>query len=239
MRTLFLILNAAKLGPALWSALSIVLSIWVYAQFYGWPFAAGFVALIFVHEMGHYLAARDQKLNAGLPMFIPFIGAYINLKDTPVDAETEAYIAYAGPLLGTLGALVCYAQGIHSGEPFWLALALAGFTLNLFNLIPLSPLDGGRITAVLSPRVWFLGVPMLLGLWMILPSPLLILVALLAAPQLLAAWRYDPTAPENAAYYGVPLGIKVQVGVLYLGLAAFLALKIYHVHQLLRVALPQ
>ncbi len=237
MKTLFVLLHAAKLGPALWSALSIVLSIWVYAQLYGFPFAAGFVALILVHELGHYLAARDQGLPVGLPMFIPFLGAWIGLKDRPVNAETEAYIAYAGPLLGTIAALFCYAQGRHTGDPFWLALALTGFVLNLFNLIPLSPLDGGRITAVLTPRVWFLGVPILVGLWFVYPSPLLILVAALAVPQLLAAWRYDPAAEENAAYYGVPFGVRAQVGILYLGLAAFLAVMIFQVHRLLAATL--
>ena len=101
MKTLFVLLNASKFGPALWSSLSIVASIWAYALLYGWRFAAGFVGLIFVHEMGHYLAAMRRGLPVSLPMFIPFMGAFIALKDQPKDAETEAYVAYAGPLVGS------------------------------------------------------------------------------------------------------------------------------------------
>ena len=145
MKWIFLALNAAKLGPALWSSLSIFLSIWTYALFFGWPFAAGFVALIFVHELGHYIAARDRGLDVGLPIFLPFVGAWIALKEQPINAETEAYIAYAGPFIGTLGAFACYYMGKATGDPFWLALAKSGFVLNLFNMIPVSPLDGGAV----------------------------------------------------------------------------------------------
>lgn len=224
MKWIFLLLNASKLGPALWSSLSIVASIWVYAQFFGWPFAAGFVALIFVHELGHYLAARDRGLDVGLPVFVPFVGAWIALREQPMNAQTEAYIAYAGPFVGTIGAYACFWYGRAHGDVLLLALAKSGFILNLFNLIPVSPLDGGRITAVLTPRVWLLGVPCLLGLWLYWPSPMLILVALLAAPQVLAAWRYDPDLPENQAYYGVPFASRALWALLYLGLVLILVL---------------
>ena len=233
MKWIFLALNAAKLGPALWSSLSIFLSIWTYALFFGWPFAVGFVGLIFVHELGHYIAARDRGLDVGLPIFLPFIGAWIALKEQPMNAETEAYIAYAGPFIGTLGAFGCYWMGKESGDAFWLALAKSGFVLNLFNMIPVSPLDGGRITAVLTPRIWLLGVPCLIGLWAYWPSPILILVSVLAIPQLLKAWRYDPNDPANRAYYGVPLAIRAQWSLLYIGLVIVLALFIQQSHELL------
>ncbi len=230
MKTLFVLLNASKFGPALWSSLSIVASIWAYALLYGWRFAAGFVGLIFIHEMGHYLAAMRRGLPVSLPMFIPFLGAFIALKDQPKDAETEAYVAYAGPLVGSLAAFACYYVWRNGGGPIWLALANSGLILNLFNLIPLSPLDGGRITAVLSPRIWFLGVPILLGVWSYFPSPMLILIAVFALPQLLAAWRYDPKAPDNIAYYNVPLSVKLEYTTLYIGLAVILGLMINELH---------
>ena len=233
MKWIFLLLNAGKLGPALWSSLSIFLSIWTYALFFGWPFAAGFVALIFVHELGHYIAARDRGLDVGLPIFLPFVGAWIALKEQPMNAETEAYIAYAGPFIGTLGAFACYYMGKATGDPFWLALAKSGFVLNLFNMIPVSPLDGGRITAVLTPRVWLLGVPCLIGLWAYWPSPILILVSVLAIPQVIAAWRYNPHDPANRAYYGVPLAVRAQWSLLYIGLVIVLALFIQQSHELL------
>src|SRR5207253_1567850 len=99
----------------------------------------GFVLLIFVHEMGHYLAARQRGLAVGAPTFIPFVGAWIEMKELPHDVETEAWVGLAGPLLGSAGALACYYLYRSSGETLFLALAYAGFFINLFNLIPLSP----------------------------------------------------------------------------------------------------
>ena len=115
--------------------------------------------------MGHFLAARQRGLAVGAPTFIPFIGAWIELKEMPHDVETEAWVGLAGPLLGTVGALACYYAYRATNEPLLLALAYAGFFLNLFNLIPVSPFDGGRITAIISPRVWLLGVPLMAGLF--------------------------------------------------------------------------
>src|SRR5438128_1855091 len=114
---------------------------------FGWGYAAGFIALLLVHEMGHYLAARQKGLPVSAPTFIPFVGAWIELKDTPMDVETEAYVAAAGPLVGTAGAILVYLWARWTGSDLLLAVAYAGFFLNFFNLIPLSPLDGGRMTA--------------------------------------------------------------------------------------------
>lgn len=216
----------AKLGKVLVSAGSILLSIGSYALLFGWRYAAGFVGLIFCHEMGHYLAAREKKLNVGLPTFIPFVGAWIQLKEQPMNAETEAYVAYAGPFVGTLAAFAVYFWGRYTNSSLALALAQAGFIINLFNLIPLHPLDGGRITSILSPRLWFLGVPLLIGVWFYHPSPMLILVAIMAFPQLVKAWKFDPNAPENKAYYNAKGATKFEYAVLYLGLAIILALMI-------------
>ena len=162
MSGLFLLLLKSK---ALISIISMLITIWVYAQFYGWPFAIGFVLMLLVHEMGHYLAAKQRGLNVGLPAFIPFVGAMINLRETPHDAETEAYVAYAGPFVGTLAAFAAYLYGRQTGQELWLAVAYSGFILNLFNLLPVSPLDGGRITQVISPRIWLFGVPLLIALF--------------------------------------------------------------------------
>lgn len=234
MRWILLLLNAGKLAPALWSSLSIVASMWAYALIFGWPYAVGFVGLILVHELGHYFAAKDRGLDVGLPVFLPFVGAWISLRDQPMNAETEAYIAYAGPLVGTIGAYLCLWFGREHDSLLLIALAKSGFILNLFNLIPVSPLDGGRITAVLTPRVWLLGVPCLVSVWLVWPSPMLILIALIAAPQVLAAWRYDASAPENQAYYGVPLRIRALWTLLYIGLVVMLALLIQEVNQMIR-----
>ena len=228
MSGLFLLLLKSK---ALISIISMLITIWVYAQFYGWPFAIGFVLMLLVHEMGHYLAAKQRGLNVGLPAFIPFVGAMINLRETPHDAETEAYVAYAGPFVGTLAAFAAYLYGRQTGQELWLAVAYSGFMLNLFNLLPVSPLDGGRITQVISPRIWLFGVPLLIALFIYMPSPMLMLIGVLALPNLRAAWNYDKNDPANAAYRNVSSAIKVEYGILYLGLAAILALMSFHVHQ--------
>jgi Zn-dependent protease len=193
-------LHLAKLSKILLPAASIIFSIGSYALLYGWSYAAGFVGLILCHELGHYIAARQKNLNVGLPMFIPFVGAWIEMKEHPVNAEVEAYVAYAGPLIGTLAAFALYYIGRSTGSGLALALAQAGFIINLFNLIPLHPLDGGRITAVISPRLWLLGAPLLIILWIYYQSPMLIVIALLTFPQLIKAWNYDPSLPEYKDY---------------------------------------
>ena len=233
MKWLLLLLGSLKLGKLLTTGGTMLLSVVAYAFIFGWMYAVGFVLLIFVHEMGHYLAARQRGLDVGAPTFIPFVGAWIELKDMPHDVETEAYVAMAGPLVGTLGALACYFAARHYDSNLLLALAYAGFFLNLFNLIPLSPFDGGRITAIISPRVWLLGVPILVALFFYRPSPMLLLVALLAAPQVWKAIRYDPNDPEHAVYYATKLETRLMYGVFYLALAGYLAVMTYDVHEML------
>jgi Zn-dependent protease len=234
MKTLFLLLfSGLKWGKLATSGGTMLLSLAVYATIWGWRYAAGFIALLFAHEMGHYIAARQRGLDVGAPAFIPFVGAWIALKDKPVDVETEAYIAIAGPVVGTVAALAVYLWARSEDSGLLLAISYAGLFLNLFNLLPISPLDGGRVTAVLSPRIWFVGVPILVALMLYRPSPMLLIVAILAAPQLISAWRYDPHAPENVAYYGVSLQTKLEYGSAYLALAALLAVMTYDVHEML------
>lgn len=233
IKALILLLTALKFGKILTVAGTMAISIVAYSFVFGWRYATGFVLLILVHEMGHFLAARQRGLNVGVPTFIPFVGAWIALKEQPMNAETEAYVGFAGPLVGTAGALVCYFLARHYDSSLLLALSYSGFFLNLFNLIPLSPFDGGRITSVLSPRVWFFGVPILVAMFLWRPSPMLIVVAVLAIPQLRRAFGYDPRLPENAAYYGTSTETKVTYGAYYLALAAFLAVMSYDVHQML------
>jgi Zn-dependent protease len=234
IKLLMLLLTAGKLGKVLLTGGTMLLSVFVYALIYGWWYAVGFVLLIFVHEMGHYLAARQKGLDVGAPTFIPFVGAWINLKQLPHNAEVEAYIGLAGPVMGTVGALACYFVARDTGSMLLLALSYSGFFLNLFNLIPLSPFDGGRITAVLSPKIWLLGAPVLAFIFFLNPSPVLILMGILAIPQVIKAWKYDAAAPENLAYYGVSKEAKITYGAAYIALLAFLAVMTNEVHDMLR-----
>lgn len=223
-RLLLLLFAGLKFSKVFLMVGSMVLSIGVYALVFGWRYAVGFVAMLFVHELGHLVAARQRGLNVGLPTFIPFMGAWIQLKDQPHDAETEAYVGLGGPLLGTMGALVCWFLANNYHEPWLLAVAYAGFFINLFNLIPLPPLDGGRITAVLSPRLWLLGVPVLGLLMWYRFSPLLLIIAILAVPNVIAALRYRADAPHVQAYYATSARVRWGYGIYYLVLIGFLAL---------------
>jgi Zn-dependent protease len=125
--------------------LGVFVSVGGYALIWGWRFAVGFVLLILVHEVGHYVEARRQGLNPALPVFIPFLGAYVALRNVPFDPWRNALVSIAGPLAGGLGAVACLVAGRVSGSDLLLALAYAGFFLNLINLLPIGILDGGHI----------------------------------------------------------------------------------------------
>ena len=168
----------------------------------------------------------------GAPVFIPFVGAWIQLKDQPLNADTEAYGGWADPSRARWPRWPATSPR-DTGSDLLLALSYAGFFINLFNLIPLSPFDGGRITAVLSPRVWLAGVPVLVALFFWRPSPMLILVAVLAFPNVVRAFKYDPTLPENQAYYGTTLENKLAYGSAYLALVGLLAVMAHDVHEML------
>ena len=236
-KLLFLLFSGAKLGKLFTTGGTMLLSVVVYAWMFGWRYAVGFVLLLFVHEMGHYLAARQRGLNVGAPTFIPFVGAWIELKDMPHDAETEAWVGLGGPLLGSIGALICYFAARETDSNLLLAIAYSGFFLNLFNLIPLSPLDGGRITAVLSPRIWLLGVPVLIGIFLWRPSPMLIFIAVMAAPQVWKAIKYRSDSEEAQTYYAVSPAVRLEYASYYLGLTLFLAVMAHDVHEMLGPAI--
>jgi Zn-dependent protease len=206
----------------------MVLSIAIYAQVFGWRYSVGFVLLLLCHEMGHYIAARQRGLAVSLPTFIPFVGAWISLKNQAMDAETTAFVGMAGPLLGSTAAFLVYLYASETQSSWLLAVAFSGFILNLFNLIPVVPLDGGHIVAVISTKIWIIGVPMLIGLFLWRPNPLLLIIALLAIPKAWAAYRSKLPA-EGPQLTSTTL--KVRYMAEYLGLVCFLALMAVEVHQ--------
>lgn len=230
LKLLLLALSGAKLGKALMSGGSMLLSLGLYAWVFGWRYAAGLVALLFLHEMGHFLAARHKGLDVGWPTFLPFVGAWVQLKDQPHDAGADAFVAFGGPLLGSAAALAAYLVARDSGAPWLLAVAYAGFLINLINLAPLPWLDGGRITGVVSPRLWLLGVPLVLGLFAWTHSPLLLVLALLALPQAWRGWRGRADEDRPEGFYAVPAAARWGYGALYLLLCAWLGLMTHEVH---------
>lgn len=227
MKFLLALLAAGKFGKLLTTGGTMLISVVAYAFVYGWRYAVGLVAMIFVHEAGHFIAARKCGLDVGAPVFIPFVGAWVALKTTELDPETEAYVGIAGPLLGSAGAFICYLVARESGEKLLMAIAYSGFFINVFNLIPLSPFDGGRIVAVISPKIWFVGIPVLLATLFWQPSPILLLVAVLAAPQLWAVLR----GKESTSRTNVPTATKLVYGFGYIALATTLAVLALDAHE--------
>lgn len=215
-------LKFLKLGAVLKTGLTMIISMWAYAMAWGWSFAAAFVVLLFVHEMGHVIALKKFGVNAGAPVFIPFVGALIALKEMPKDVRIEAWTAIAGPLLGTAGALLCFAVAIATHSAFWAAAAYSGFFLNLFNLIPISPLDGGRVVAAISPKLWIFGFVGVLLLYLKSWNPLLLMILILAGRNVYNLWKKNDAA--QAEYYEVSRETKIRIGALYFALLAFLPL---------------
>jgi len=134
-----------KYGFAIAKFASIFVAIGGYALLWGWKFGVGVTLLIFVHEMGHYLEARRLGLHPSWPVFLPFLGAFVAFKSDRLTPWLLARIAYAGPLLGGVGAAVCWGLGEADNSPLLKALGYFGFLINLFNLIPIGFLDGGQL----------------------------------------------------------------------------------------------
>lgn len=213
---LALILKGKILGPLITSVVSIA----AYSMFFGWWFAALFVAQLFVHEIGHVLELRRQGIKASAPIFIPFIGAVVAMKELPPDARREAQIALAGPIAGGLAATGVGLLGWAWQSDLLLAAAYTGFFLNLFNLIPLTPLDGGRVVAALHPALWGAGALAVALLVIVLHSPILVLIGLLGMADAWRRWRERGKGGEAAAYYTVPRPIRWLIGFVYAALAA-------------------
>jgi Zn-dependent protease len=202
---------------------SMLVSIAAYQLIFGWLFSIGFVLLLLLHELGHVFQLRREGIKASAPMFIPFMGAVISAKSMGDDAAAEARVGLAGPILGSIATLVPLGIWIATGSDFWRALAFIGFFLNLFNLLPILPLDGGRAMAALSPWVWLIGFAGLVAMVFVFPSPILLLILLLGGMESWRRWKARNT-PEGRAYHGIPARTRILVAAVYLLLIVALAI---------------
>lgn len=214
----FLAVKSLKTG------LSMFIMIWVYSWLFGWPFATGFVFLFFVHEMGHVVVAKMVGVPVSLPMFIPFVGAYTALKQSPQDAWTEALISCGGPVAGGIGSAFCLVAGIHWQLPWLIAVASASFVLNIINMIPVPPLDGGGICAAVSTWFWFVGL-LLLGLALVYfhswyTSLFIIFIVFFATLPRLRQTFFEPPSEELELYYHTHISNRLMMAVAYLGILA-------------------
>jgi Zn-dependent protease len=209
--------------------LGLFISFGAYLWFGGIWFAVGLIGLIFVHEMGHWLEAKRQGLPVSAPLFIPFLGASIFLKEHPESAWREFQLAFAGPLLGSAGAVAVFAVAEAQDSNRLRAIAFLGFFINLFNLLPVVPLDGGRIVAAIHPVLWVVGLVALLALVLYRPNGLLVLILIFAAMELWQRWQMRGLAGAGS-YYSVKPWQRLVAGVSYFGLAALLVLAIHATH---------
>lgn len=215
------------------TAATALVSIAAYSLFWGWPFAAGLVALIFVHEMGHVLQLRREGVKASAPMFIPLLGAAIFSRTLGDSAAAEARVGLAGPVLGTVGAVATAAAAALTGSDLLRALAYVGFLINLINLVPVVPFDGGRAMAAVAPRMWFAGIAGLVAMTVLLGNPFLLVFILLALLEMPRRWRQLRSRTiEQAAYYRVSPHQRLVIGIVYVTLIAVLGLGMAETHVL-------
>ena len=228
LKTVILFLPKIKLLATAGTAL---VSVAAYSVIWGWSFALGFVLLILVHEMGHVIALRREGIPASAPMFIPFLGAVIGARSLGDNALAEARVGLAGPLLGSLAAGGVALAGAAGHSDFLEALGYTGMLLNLFNLLPVVPLDGGRAMAAMTPWMWVLGLGALVALDVLAPNPILLLITIVAVYELYRRWqqRRSPTAAQTD-YYRVSPRNRALVGAVYVGLIVVLALGMHAVY---------
>jgi Zn-dependent protease len=226
LKALLLLLPKIKVFS---TSATMLVSIAAYSLIWGWKFAVGFVALLFVHEMGHVIQLRREGIEASAPMFIPFLGAAIWAKSLGDNAVAEARVGLAGPILGSLGAAALIPIADATGNDLFTALAFTGFFLNLFNLLPVVPLDGGRAMAALSPWMWFVGFAGLVALVFVFPNPIILLIVLFGAMETWRRWK-ERNAPEAKEYYRVSPRDRLLVAAVYLALVVLLAFGMAETH---------
>ncbi|HWP31846.1 MAG TPA: site-2 protease family protein [Fimbriimonadales bacterium] len=231
-KALLPVLKFLKLGKILPTAGSMLLSVWFYAMAFGFWFALGFVLSIFVHEMGHVFAAWRKGVPVTPPVFIPGMGAFILQKRAAKSAWDEAIIGIGGPIGGAIAALFCLGLYYLTDSLLMLGLAYTGFLINLFNLAPIFPLDGGWIVGAISPRLWLVGTVLLAVLFFVgfIRNPFILLLLILSIPRLIHGLKSgemlypeekkEPTTKEQ----------KWILGFAYLVLVVFLAVLVAETH---------
>jgi Zn-dependent protease len=234
-------LFALKFKGLLFTVVSTGVTALIYAQLFGWAFGVGIVLLILIHESGHVVVARIMGMPVTLPVMIPFLGAFVSMKQQPRSVAQESIMAIGGPVLGSIAAGLCYLGYLSmpdsSTGQLLRALAYFGFLINLFNLIPLTPLDGGRVTSLLSK--WFNVAGLVIAAGLLLfetqtgtnVSPVLFLVLIFGA---FSTWQRFRSTQLNPAYYAVDAQTKVIVGSLYLALLLALGLGMLQTSAILR-----
>jgi len=199
----------------------MILSMWFYSTRYGWPFSALFVIGIFVHEIGHVVVAAALRVPVSAPVFIPYFGALILQKKLAKNAWGEALIGIGGPIGGTIAGLIYLGIYAFTGNGLFAAVAYFTFFINLFNMVPMFPLDGGRIVGAVSPYLWLVGMVLLLVGFVtrIITSPLILVIVILTIPQV---WTALKRGTADRGFVVTTQTQRVIMGIAYIGLSMFL-----------------
>jgi Zn-dependent protease len=205
---------------------TMILSVAAYATVWGWAFALGFVLLIFVHELGHAIVLRREGIPAGAPVFVPFLGAFITMRGRPRDAAVEAKVAIGGPITGSLAAWAVLAAGLALNQPLLLALGHTGILINLFNLIPVPPLDGGRVAGAFTRTFWIVGYAVGVVALFVTRSPILFLILIVGLFTLWQRLRHP-----IPGYDSIPRSQRLAVSVTYAALLLALVITLPLGHQ--------
>jgi len=198
---------------------SMALSIAAYAIKAPLPLVIGFVLVILVHEIGHAVAIRAKGLRTGMMVFIPFIGGAVTLKDQPRSAYDDAQIGLAGPIAGTAASLVVLQLFKWTDRPLYLAIAAAGFAVNLLNLLPIGMLDGGRISAAVTKWMWVFGGGALIYRVFKQPNPFMLVILVLVAFQVYASIAREK---DQSSFYDVTISQRAAIAIAYFSLVFFL-----------------
>lgn len=232
------LVTALKASKFAGTIISMIITVWIYATIWGWWFALGFVFLLFVHENGHMLAAKRIGLPVSKPVFIPFVGAFIAMKEMPKTARQEAIVGAGGPLVGTAGSLVCALAYWIIGNEYWLALAYVGFLINLFNLVPVGMLDGGRIVSAISYWLWLPGIVILGYLGLKFHSPIIFLVLIFGIIRVYEVIK-EKDKQKIAHYYQVEQADRIKITLVYVLMLAVCGAGMGISHSILQDSLEQ
>lgn len=190
--------------------LSLAAFLGFYWGLYGSIFGVGFVVLIFIHEMGHFIDIKRRGLPADMPVFLPGLGAYVRWQALSVTIETRAAVSLAGPFAGWIASVVCAVIWWKTGNGIWAALARTSAWLNILNLIPVWILDGGQAIAAMNKAERLFLLTACMALWLMLGQSVFFLVAAGACYRLFTKDMPAQPSPATSAYF---IGVLASLGV--------------------------
>ncbi len=219
----FKLLGLIKIGWIFSSFGSLFISFGFYTMLFGWPFAVTIIALLYIHEMGHYVWMKALHLNPKAPVFVPGLGAYVAMTNMPATQKDSAWVAMAGPLVGGVASAMAYYWGIKTDNQWLMKSGSTGFFLNLFQLIPAKPFDGGFIAQALSKWILIPGTLTLIFISFVFHSVFLLIISLVSIFQIVTLFRPQAISTMQPA----SLSEKTLITIAYLSVTGMLGYLFY------------